>query len=76
MYGCGGSKDATFFNLEILTDPHWNVHEEVTFEVWPNLSRERTLKLLTGSTTAYFLGFSEYFSEELWISSYSSSSRR
>ena len=27
---------------------------------------------LTGSATAYFLGFSEYFSEELWISSYSS----
>ena len=32
--------------------------------------------LLTGSATAYFLGFSEYFSEELWISSHSSSSRK
>ena len=35
-----------------------------------------SLKLLTGSATAYFLGFSEYFSEELWISSHSSSSRK
>ena len=26
--------------LEILTDPHWNVPEEVTFEVRPNLSRD------------------------------------
>ena len=26
--------------MEILTDPHWNVPEEVTFEVRPNLSRD------------------------------------
>ena len=43
MFSCGGSEDVTFFNctyLEILTDLHWNVHEEVTFEVRPNLSRD------------------------------------